>query len=94
MAATMGKSDLVDAVSEKCGCTKKDAGVALDAMLEAVTAALKRGDKVQLTGFGVFEVRTRQARKGKNLQTGAVIDIPASKVPAFKAGKNLKDAVK
>lgn len=94
MATTMGKSDLVDAVSEKCGCSKKDTAVALDAMLGAVTAALKRGDKVQLTGFGVFEVRTRQARKGKNLQTGAVIDIPETKVPAFKAGKGLKDAVK
>lgn len=94
MAATIGKSDLVDAVSEKCGCSKKDAGAALDAAINAVVAALKRGDKVQLTGFGVFEVRTRQARKGKNLQTGEVIDIPASKVPAFKAGKALKDAVK
>jgi DNA-binding protein HU-beta len=94
MAATIGKSDLVDAVSEKCGCTKKDAGVAVDALLDAVVAALKRGDKVQLTGFGAFEVRTRQARKGKNLQTGETIDIPASKVPAFKAGKALKDAVK
>jgi DNA-binding protein HU-beta len=94
MAATIGKSDLVDAVSEKCACSKKDAGASVDAMLEAIVASLKRGDKVQLTGFGAFEVRTRQARKGKNLQTGETIDIPESKVPAFKAGKALKDAVK
>jgi len=66
----------------------------MDACLEAVIKALKRGDKVQLTGFGSFEVRRRKARKGKNLQTGATITIPASKVPVFKAGKGLKDAVK
>lgn len=94
MAATIGKSDLVDAVSEKCECSKKDAAAAVDATFAAISAALKRGDKVQLTGFGAFEVRTRQARKGKNLQTGAEIDIPETKVPAFKAGKALKDAVK
>lgn len=94
MAATIGKSDLVDAVSEKAGLSKKDAAVALDAALAAVTAALKRGDKVQLTGFGVFEVRERSARKGMNMHTKKTIDIPASKVPAFKAGKALKDAVK
>jgi DNA-binding protein HU-beta len=94
MAATIGKSDLIDAISEKCNCSKKDAGAALDAAIGAIVAALQRGDKVQLTGFGAFEVRTRQARKGKNLQTGATIDIPESKVPAFKAGKGLKDAVK
>lgn len=94
MAATIGKSDLVDAVSEKVGLSKKDSGAAIDAAMEAIVAALKRGDKVQLTGFGAFEVRTRQARKGKNLQTGEVIDIAESKVPAFKAGKGLKDAVK
>jgi len=90
----MGKADLVDSVAEKTGMSKKDSAAALDACVEAVVASLKRGDKVQLTGFGVFEVRTRKARKGKNLQTGATIDIPASKVPAFKAGKALKDAVK
>jgi DNA-binding protein HU-beta len=91
---TVGKSDLVDVVAEKTGLSKKDSAAALDAAIGAVTCALKRGDKVQLTGFGVFEVRTRQARKGKNLHTGEVIDIAESKVPAFKAGKGLKDAVK
>lgn len=94
MAATIGKADLVDLISEKTGISKKDAAAALEAGLGAVTAALKRGDKVQLTGFGVYEVRQRQARKGKNLRTGETIDIPASRVPAFKAGKALKDAVK
>lgn len=94
MAATMGKADLADMVAEKTGLTKKDAAAALEAAMDAVTSSLKRGDKVQLTGFGVFEVRHRQARKGKNLRTGETIDIPASKVPAFKAGKALKDAIK
>ncbi len=94
MAATMGKADVADMVAEKTGLSKKDAAAALEACMGVITAALKRGDKVQLTGFGVFEVRTRKARKGKNLRTGATIDIPASKVPAFKAGKALKDAVK
>lgn len=94
MAATIGKSDLVDIVAEKTGFTKKDAGIALEAILEAVTVSLKRGAKVQLTGFGSFEVRKRQARKGMNLRTKETIDIPASKVPAFKAGKSLKDTIK
>jgi DNA-binding protein HU-beta len=94
MATTIGKADLVDVVAEKTGMTKKDSAVALEAVLEQITTALKRGAKVQLTGFGSFEVRKRKARKGKNLQTGATITIPASKVPAFKAGKGLKDAVK
>ena len=94
MAATMGKADLADFIAEKTGLSKKDSAAALDATLEAVGKCLKRGDKVQLTGFGSFEVRSRQARKGKNLRTGEVIDIPASKVPAFKAGKNLKDLCK
>ena len=94
MAATMGKAEIVDYVAEKAGLSKKDAGAAVEAMTDFVTTALKRGGRVQLTGFGVFEVRTRQARKGKNLRTGETINIPASKVPAFKAGKGLKDAVK
>lgn len=94
MAATMGKADVVDYVAEKAGLSKKDATAALEAMVSFVTSSLKRGGKVQLTGFGVFEVRKRQARKGKNLRTGETIDIPASKVPAFKAGKALKDAIK
>jgi DNA-binding protein HU-beta len=90
----MGKADLVDTVAEKTGLTKKDCAATVDALLEAVLGCLKRGDKVQLTGFGAFEVRSRKARKGKNLQTGEVIDIPAAKVPAFKAGKGMKDAVR
>jgi DNA-binding protein HU-beta len=94
MATTIGKADLVDVVAEKTGLTKKDAAAALEAALGAVVASLKRGDKVQLTGFGTFEVRERKARKGKNLRTGATIDIPASKVPAFKAGKTLKDTIR
>lgn len=92
--ATLGKSDLVDMMAEKAGLSKKDAAAALDALLTGVTAALKKGAKVQLTGFGSFEVRKRKARMGKNLQTGEAIKIPASKVPAFKAGKGLKDGVK
>lgn len=94
MAVTAGKSDIVDAIAQKTNLTKKDAGEALDATIEAITAALQRGERVQLTGFGSFEVRDRKERKGNNLQTGETITIPASKVPAFKAGKGLKDAVK
>ena len=94
MAATMGKADVVDHVAEKAGLSKKDAAAALDAMVGFVQSSLKRGGKVQLTGFGTFEVSARKARKGKNLQTGETIDIPASKVPSFKAGKSFKDAVK
>lgn len=94
MAAIMGKSDLVDMVAEKTGLSKKDSAAALDAAIAGVISSLKRGDKVQLTGFGSFEVRERKARKGKNLRTNETIDIPASKVPAFKAGKGFKDAVK
>lgn len=92
--ATLGKSDLVDVMAEKAGLSKKDSAAALDALLTGVTTALKKGAKVQLTGFGTFEVRKRKARMGKNLQTGEAIKIPASKVPAFKAGKTLKDSVK
>jgi DNA-binding protein HU-beta len=94
MATTLGKADLADLVAEKTGLSKKDSTAALEAAMDAVGAALRRGDKVQLTGFGSFEVRARKARKGKNLRTGETIDIPASKVPAFKAGKGLKDLVK
>ncbi len=94
MAVTAGKSDIVDAVAEKTGLTKKDAQGALDAALEAVTEALQRGERVQLTGFGTFQTRYRRERMGKNLQTGESILIPATTVPAFKAGKALKEAVK
>ncbi|KRK23857.1 transcriptional regulator [Lactobacillus delbrueckii subsp. delbrueckii DSM 20074 = JCM 1012] len=74
--------------------TKKDVSEAVDAVFEAIQEDLAKGEKVQLIGFGTFEVRDRAARKGRNPQTGAEIEIPASKVPAFKPGKALKDAVK
>lgn len=89
----MNKTDLINAISEKSSLTKKDSEAALNATIEAITEALKAGDKVSLIGFGTFDVRERAARKGKNPQTGAVIDIAASKAPAFKAGRGLKDAV-
>lgn len=91
---TMGKADMADLVAEQTGLSKKDSAAALEAAMDAIGTCLKRGCKVQLTGFGAFEVRTRKARKGKNLRTGETIDIPASNVPAFKAGKALKDLVK
>lgn len=90
----MNKSDLVTAVAEKSELSKKDAAKAVDAVLESITDSLQVGEKVQLIGFGNFEVRERAARKGRNPQTGEEIEIPASKVPAFKAGKALREAVK
>lgn len=90
----MNKTDLINSVVEKSELSKKDATKAVDSVFDAITEALTDGDKVQLIGFGNFEVRERAARKGRNPQTGKEIDIPASKVPAFKAGKALKDAVK
>ena len=89
----MNKTDLIGAVAGKAEITKKDAEKVINAFFTTVEDALKAGDKVQLIGFGTFEVRSRQARKGRNPQTGAEIDIPAAKVPAFKPGKALKDAV-
>ena len=88
------KQELVDSVAKATGLTKKDAVASVDAVFASIEAALKKGEKVQLIGFGNFEVRDRAARKGRNPQTGEEIEIPASKVPAFKAGKALKDAVK
>lgn len=88
----MNKSELITQVSESAELSKKDATKAVDAVFEAISDALQKGDKVQLVGFGNFEVRERSARKGRNPQTGEEIDIPASKVPAFKPGKSLKDA--
>lgn len=88
----MNKSELITQVSEMAQLSKKDAARAVDAVFEAISNALKRGDKVQIVGFGNFEVRERSARKGRNPQTGEEIDIPASKVPAFKPGKALRDA--
>lgn len=90
----MTKMDLIDAVAAKVGLTKADAGRAVDALLGAVESALAKGEKVTITGFGTFEVRQRAARMGRNPQTGAPLHIAASKSPAFKSGKGLKDAVK
>ena len=89
----MNKTELVAAIAEKSGLSKKNAEAALNALTSAVEGALKKGDKVQLVGFGTFETRTRAARTGRNPQTGAEIKIAASKNPAFKAGKALKDAI-
>ena len=90
----MTKTDLVSAVAKKAGVTKKDAGAVLDALIEENIGAVKKGDRVQLVGFGTFELRERAARTGLNPQTKEQIEIPASKAPAFKAGKAFKDAVK
>jgi len=89
----MNKTDLISAMAEKSGLTKKDAEKALNAFVDAVTEALSKGEKVQLVGFGSFEVRERAERVGRNPQTQEEIKIPATKVPVFKAGKMLKDAV-
>ena len=88
------KAELVDRVAKKTQLTKKDVSAAVDALFETIQEALQAGEKVQVIGFGNFEVRERAARKGRNPQTGKEIKIKASKVPAFKAGKALKDAVK
>ncbi|MBP1907495.1 DNA-binding protein HU-beta [Paenibacillus turicensis] len=90
----MNKSDLITQVVESTELSKKDATKAVDAVFEAISTALQNGDKVQLVGFGNFEVRERSARKGRNPQTGEEIEIPASKIPAFKPGKALKDGIK
>ncbi len=90
----MTKGELVDAIAGAAGLTKVDAEKALNAFTEAVTKSLKKGDTVGLVGFGTFSVSKRKARKGRNPQTGKEINIPAAKVPKFKAGKGLKDAVK
>ena len=89
----MNKSDLIAAIAAKTGDTKKNAEATVNAFVEVVTASLVKGDKVQLVGFGSFEVRKRAARKGRNPQTKEEIKIPASKAPVFKAGKALKDLV-
>ena len=88
------KAELVDRVAKKTQLTKKDVSATVEALVETIQEALKAGEKVQVIGFGNFEVRERAARKGRNPQTGKEIKIKASKVPAFKAGKALKDAVK
>jgi len=89
----MNKSELIDAIASKADLTKAQAGQALDALVEAVSESLKAGDNVTLVGFGTFGVKERPARTGRNPKTGAAIEIAASKVPAFKPGKGLKDAV-
>ena len=89
----MNKTELVAAIAEKAGLTKKDAEKALTAATEAVAEALVNGDKVQVIGFGTFEVKKREARVGRNPRTKQEIKIPASKTPVFRAGKGLKDKV-
>jgi DNA-binding protein HU-beta len=94
----MNKSELVDALAEAAGMTKADAGRAVDALFSTeggiIAAALKSGGRVQITGFGTFETKKREARTGRNPRTGAAIAIEASQTPGFRAGKGLKDAVK
>lgn len=89
----MNKTELINAVSESTGLTKKDSEKALNAAVESITAALAKGDKVQISGFGIFEIKEREARVGRNPQTGESMEIPASRVPSFKASKTLKDSV-
>ncbi len=90
----MTKDQLIEAVASKCACSKKAACECFEAALEVITKAMQKGDKVVLTGFGAFAVSKRAARAGVNPKTGAKIQIPAMKVPKFKAGKGLKDAVR
>ncbi|MCL1788989.1 MAG: HU family DNA-binding protein [Oscillospiraceae bacterium] len=89
----MTKADLITMVADKAGITKKNADVALGAVIDSITETLAKGEKVQLVGFGTFEVRERAAREGVNPQNKQKIKIPATKVPAFKAGRALKEAV-
>lgn len=89
----MNKTELIAAAAESTGLTKKDTEKVLNAAFDAITAALVHGDKVQVSGFGIFEVKERQARVGRNPRTGDSMDIAASRVPSFKASKTLKDSV-
>ena len=89
----MNKAELIATVAEKTGLSKKDTEAVITATLASITEALQNDDKVQLVGFGSFEVKSRAARTGRNPRTKEVVEIPASKVPVFKAGKALKDAV-
>jgi len=89
----MNKAELIASIAEKSGLSKKDSEKALDGAIDSIIGALKGGDKVQLVGFGVFDVKSRAARTGRNPRTKEAIKIPASKVPQFKAGKALKDAI-
>jgi len=90
----MNKQELITLVAEKADLSKKESEAAVAAIIEGITETLSKGEKVQLVGFGTFEVRQRQAREGRNPSTGETIKIAAQKVPAFKAGKALKDQVK
>ncbi len=90
----MNKKDLIKAVADASALSNKDAEKAINAVTAAITDALKKGEKVQLVGFGTFEVRERAAKQGRNPRTGEAMKIPASKLPAFRAGQALKDAVK
>ena len=90
----MNRQDLVAKIAASADVTKKAANLALNAVIDGITIALEKGDKVSLVGFGTFKVNQRKARTGVNPQTKAKINIPARKVPVFKAGKKLKDAVK
>ena len=89
----MNKTELVNAVAEKADFSKKDADKAVAAVLDSITDALAQGDKVQIVGFGTFEVRARAEKQGRNPKTGEAMIVPASNLPAFKAGKGLKEAV-
>jgi DNA-binding protein HU-beta len=89
----VNKSELVDAIASGADISKASAGRALDAMIDSITETLRKGDQVALVGFGTFSVKDRAARTGRNPQTGKTIEIPAARVPGFKAGKGLKDAV-
>lgn len=89
----MNKTELIAAVAAKTGLTKKDAECAINATVEAITDSLVKGDKVQVSGFGIFEVKAREARIGRNPRTKETIQIPATRLPAFKASKTLKDII-
>lgn len=89
----MNKSELIDAIAVSAGFTKADGARALEALITTIEKALKKGDSISIIGFGTFAVRKRAARAGRNPRTGAAIKIKASKIPAFKAGKALKDAI-
>lgn len=89
----MNKAELIDAIAKSAALTKADAGRALDGMIDAITTALKNGETVSLVGFGSFGIKERAERQGRNPQTGNTITIKAAKIPSFKAGKALKDAV-
>jgi len=89
----MNKTELIATVAQNAGMTKKDAERAVNATIEAITASLKAGDKVQLSGFGSFEIKNREARVGRNPHTRETINIPATRLPVFKASKTLKDIV-